>query len=179
MPEASQALDRFGIKTLERVDRAFTFFAAPDAERGSGPDQPRHLEGSRRCCYFTRPRGRSKTSGVAGVMIADLLEEAQPHSRSYAVAVDRDQGRLLVDSIVGFVESTEGLPGALRLDKWIVTGSRTVLRSRSSLPTRRRRGGSDPAGSSSTSTRAGSTTYEYRTFDCSALGTRQGSRLFG
>jgi hypothetical protein len=79
------------------------------------------LEGSRRRCYFTRPRGASKTSDAAGVMIADLIEDAPPQSRSYAVAVDRDQGRLLVDSIVEFVERTEGLAGALRLDKWTVT----------------------------------------------------------
>jgi hypothetical protein len=79
------------------------------------------VEGPRRRCYFTRPRGASKTSDAAGVMIADLIEDAPPHSRSYAVAIDRDQGRLIVDSIVGYVERTEGLSGALRLDKWVVT----------------------------------------------------------
>lgn len=85
------------------------------------------LEGPRRRCYFTRPRGASKTGDAAGVMIADLIEDAPPQSRSYAVAVDRDQGRLLVDSIVGFVERTEGLAGALRLDKWAVTSPKRCL----------------------------------------------------
>jgi phage terminase large subunit-like protein len=75
--------------------------------------------------FLTRPRGFSKTSDLAGVNVAVLLEQLPAGSRTYAVAADRDQGRLLVDSVAGFCERTPGLAGALTVDSYKVTANRT------------------------------------------------------
>lgn len=65
--------------------------------------------------FLTRPRGASKTSDLAGVSIA-LMLEAPPSSRSYAFAGDRDQASLLMDSITGFLGRTSEVRGALQTD---------------------------------------------------------------
>lgn len=83
------------------------------------------LSGGWRQAYLTRPRGASKTTDLAGIGIAALLEQLPPRSRSYAAAVDADQGRLLVDALDGFVARTPGLGGALAVDRWVVTNRRT------------------------------------------------------
>jgi len=66
--------------------------------------------------FLTRARGASKTTDLAGVGIAALVEQLPPASRSYAVAADADQGGLLVDAMRGFVARTPGLATALRID---------------------------------------------------------------
>src|SRR5438552_2882493 len=58
--------------------------------------------------YLTRPRGGSKTSDLAGMTIAVMLTQAPLGARLYALAADRDQGRLLIDSIHGFAQRTPG-----------------------------------------------------------------------
>jgi hypothetical protein len=75
--------------------------------------------------YLTRPRGGSKTTDLAGVAVAALLTQLPPGSRSYAVASDRDQGRLIVDSVQGFREQTPGLAGALSVDSFKVTSTKS------------------------------------------------------
>ncbi len=82
--------------------------------------------GQRRYHYLTRPRGASKTSDLAGIAVAALLEQLPRSSRSYGLAADRDQGALLVDSVAGFVDRTPGLPGALKVTSWQITASRRV-----------------------------------------------------
>jgi hypothetical protein len=72
---------------------------------------------------ITRPRGASKTTDLAGIGIATLLEQLPPASRSYAAAADRDQAALLVDAMAGFVSRTPGLP--LKVDAWKATATRT------------------------------------------------------
>lgn len=71
--------------------------------------------------YLTRPRGASKTSDLAAIAIAVLLEQLPAGSRSYAVAADADQARLLLDALAGFATRTAGLGGALRIDLRRVT----------------------------------------------------------
>ncbi len=61
---------------------------------GSGP----------RFGFYTRPRGGSKTSDLAGFVAAWLVAEARPGERAYAAAADRDQAALLVDAVRGFRE---------------------------------------------------------------------------
>jgi phage terminase large subunit-like protein len=68
-----------------------------------------------------RSRGYSKSTDAAGVGLAALLTQAPPMSRSYAVAADRDQGRLLLDCIQGFVARSPGLADLVRVDQWKVT----------------------------------------------------------
>lgn len=83
------------------------------------------LEGPRRLAYITRPRGASKTTDLAGVATAALVEQLPPASRSYAVAADRDQAALLVDAVAGFVTRTPGLRAVLKVDAWKVTNLRS------------------------------------------------------
>jgi hypothetical protein len=73
-----------------------------------------------RLAYLTRPRGAAKTSDGAAFAIAALIEQAPPASRSYAVAVDKDQSALLLDSVAGFAQRTPGLAGALEITSWRV-----------------------------------------------------------
>lgn len=73
--------------------------------------------------YLTRPRGASKTSDLAAICIAALLEQLPAGSRSYAVAADADQARLLLDALAGFVTRTAGLGGALKIEMRRVTAA--------------------------------------------------------
>lgn len=83
------------------------------------------LIGKRRRCYLTRPRGASKTTDVAAIHVADLLELAPDLSRSYALAADRDQGQLIFDSVEGFLQRSDELHRALKLDRWTLTNRTT------------------------------------------------------
>jgi phage terminase large subunit-like protein len=58
---------------------------------------------------------------LAAVAIVALLEQLPPASRSYAVAADKDQGRLLLDAIEGFAARTDELRGALQIDRWRIS----------------------------------------------------------
>lgn len=60
-------------------------------------------DGAPRLHFLTRPRGGSKTTDVAGMGIAALIEQAPPRARGYALAVDADQAGLLIDAAAGFV----------------------------------------------------------------------------
>ncbi len=75
--------------------------------------------------YITRPRGMSKTTDLGAVVIAMLLEQLSTADRGYGFAADRDQARILVDSIAGFVLRTPEIRGALRVDNFVVTNPRT------------------------------------------------------
>ncbi len=71
--------------------------------------------------FLTRPRGGSKTTDLAAVASALLVEELPPNSRAYALAADRDQARLLVDALGGLVARTPGLAGAIKVERWTAT----------------------------------------------------------
>ena len=75
--------------------------------------------------YLTRPRGASKTGDLGAVAIAILLDQAPRNSRSYGFAADRDQAGLLLDSIAGYLDRTSEIKGALRLETWKLTNTRT------------------------------------------------------
>jgi len=63
--------------------------------------------------FMTRPRGGSKTTDLGGIALTVLLTQAPPGSRCYALAADREQGRLLLDSIRGFATRTAYLQDQL------------------------------------------------------------------
>ena len=69
---------------------------------------------------ITRARGAAKTSDLAGMNLAVGLTQAPRGARLYAAAADRDQARLLVDSIVGYQARTDGLMGALDVSAYKV-----------------------------------------------------------
>ena len=71
--------------------------------------------------FVTRPRGGSKTTDLAGVALAALVDQVPPGGRVFIVATDRDQARLDVDAIDGFVRRTPGLSGAVVVDRYQVT----------------------------------------------------------
>lgn len=75
--------------------------------------------------YQTRPRGGSKTDDAAGDACAVLLTQAPAKSRSYMLAADKDQGRLLIDSVDGFVGRTPELAGAFEVNNFSVAATRS------------------------------------------------------
>lgn len=75
--------------------------------------------------WLGRPRGWSKTTDVAALSVAVLLEQLQPGAAGYAAAADKDQARLVVDAARGFVARTPELRGALQVDAYRVTGVRS------------------------------------------------------
>ena len=62
---------------------------------------------------LTRPRGGSKTTDVAAILIAVMLAQVRDGARLYTLAADRDQGRLILSAMRGFVVRTPILEGAL------------------------------------------------------------------
>jgi hypothetical protein len=68
-----------------------------------------------------RPRGGSKTTDVAGMLIVLLILVFAPGTRAYCFAVDRDQARLITDAIAGFVARTPALAGALTVNNFTIT----------------------------------------------------------
>lgn len=71
--------------------------------------------------FLTRPRGASKTTDLAGIAAALLVEEVPAGGRAYAVASDRDQARLVVDALAGLVARTPGLAAAVMVDRYTAT----------------------------------------------------------
>ena len=51
---------------------------------------------------FTRARGRSKTSDLAGMVLAVMLSQSVPGAKLYGIAADKDQARLLIDAARGY-----------------------------------------------------------------------------
>jgi phage terminase large subunit-like protein len=74
--------------------------------------------------FLTRARGGSKTSDLAGMAIVALLAQLPPGSRLYALAADRDQGRLLIDSVAGLATRTPELRGLLDVQAYRVAAVR-------------------------------------------------------
>ena len=63
--------------------------------------------------WESRPRGGSKSSDVAGLLLVAILTTLPAGSRSYVVAADRDQAALVVDAAAGFIARTPALSSAL------------------------------------------------------------------
>jgi phage terminase large subunit-like protein len=77
--------------------------------------------------FLTRARGAAKTSDLAGIAVAAMLTQAPAGSRLYGLAADKDQARLLVDSVRGYVERTPELRGRLVLDVFKARTDRGVV----------------------------------------------------
>jgi phage terminase large subunit-like protein len=61
--------------------------------------------------WIGRARGYSKTEDLAALTVVAMLLLLKPGSEAYAVARDRDQARILVDRVKGFIRRSE-LEGA-------------------------------------------------------------------
>ena len=66
--------------------------------------------------FLTRPRGGSKTSDIAALTIAWLVEEARPFDRGYVIASNSQQAGLLVDAAAGFVARTPELSESVTVE---------------------------------------------------------------
>ena len=73
--------------------------------------------------WESRPRGGSKSTDIAAISMVAMLTTDPAGSRSYAVAVDRDQGRLIAEAAAGFVVRTPALASALTVDSYKVTAN--------------------------------------------------------
>src|SRR5579871_756928 len=88
------------------------------------------LDGATPYHFLTRPRGASKTTDLAGVALA-LLLDVQQRDRLYWLAADREQGQLAIDAISGFQDRTPALTNALTITantvEAIATGARLAV----------------------------------------------------
>lgn len=66
--------------------------------------------------YLTRPRGGSKTSDIAGLVLSWLVTEAPLGARGFVVASSSDQASILVDAAAGFVARTPELHGLVTVE---------------------------------------------------------------
>jgi len=73
--------------------------------------------------WESRPRGGSKSTDIAGISMVAMLTTDPAGSRSYAIAVDKDQGRLIAEAAAGFVARTPALASALTVDSYKVTAN--------------------------------------------------------
>jgi phage terminase large subunit-like protein len=78
--------------------------------------------------WESRPRGGSKSTDAGAIAMVAMLTTLPAGSRAYAIAVDRDQGRLIVDACAGFVARTPALASAITVHNFTITArSGTVL----------------------------------------------------
>jgi hypothetical protein len=110
-------------------------FQRADAEANLDPASPTPYS------FQTRSRGGSKTDDLGGVSIAVMLAQGPPGARLYGVAADRDQARLLLDSISGFHHRTPELRGALEVGAYRVAAPRRDVVLEILAPTPRSRSG--------------------------------------
>ncbi len=77
-----------------------------------GSNQPYHM--------LTRARGNSKTSDIGAMALAVMLTQAPAGSKLYGMAADKDQARLLVDVISGYVtrDTTLGLRDLVKVSAY-------------------------------------------------------------
>jgi phage terminase large subunit-like protein len=118
MPDALDVLAALVLEDGRRWGEAAVDFQWTDARAILDPDS------STPYSFLTRSRGASKTADLAGVAIAAMLAQLPAASRLYGLAADRDQGRLLIESIEGYLARTPELRGALEIGAFKVTATR-------------------------------------------------------
>lgn len=78
------------------------------------------LEGDAPYRYSTRGRGGSKTTDCGAASLAWMLS-ARDGARGYLAASDRDQARLALDSLRGFLDRSPALRERVGVDAWRVS----------------------------------------------------------
>lgn len=102
--EPNPALDAMAMLVLEDGQR-WGEVAEPWQWRGA----ERMLNpGGKSYNWFGRPRGASKTSDNAGIVLSWMAALASPDGRAYCCAVDRSQAGLLLSAAQGFIRRTPG-----------------------------------------------------------------------
>lgn len=77
-------------------------------------------EGPRRH-WISRARGYSKTEDAGAMSLAVLLCDLTAGDDALAFARDKDQARILVDRMAGFVRRTPGLASVFKVDQYVIT----------------------------------------------------------
>jgi hypothetical protein len=77
--------------------------------------------------WIGRARGYSKTEDAAALMLVAMLVLLRPGAEAYCVARDRDQARILVDRLRGFIRRS-GLEGAFETIGTYVITTKTGVR---------------------------------------------------
>jgi phage terminase large subunit-like protein len=72
--------------------------------------------------WFSRPKGASKSTDLAGFSIAWLVTEAPALSEGFAVAADEEQANRLLDKARGFVARTPELQGRVKVEARRIVG---------------------------------------------------------
>ena len=105
--DSRRALDILGLMRLEDGSRwaetAADFQKANAAAilDTTGPQQH----------WIELPRGGRKTTDIAGLMLAILLEQAPPMARLYVGASDQEQAQELIDAARGLAAPMTGVRG--------------------------------------------------------------------
>ena len=73
--------------------------------------------------YLTRSRGSSKTSDLAAFVVVLLLTQLGPGDRTYGMATDHAQARILLDAALGFIRRTPVLS-----DRFVIGQSRITAK---------------------------------------------------
>lgn len=107
MPDPFGVLPELRVESGERWVDIAADFQLEDAGAVLGDARPYH--------WLGRPRGGSKTTDAGAIALGWLLT-GPPGARYYAGAGDRDQARLLLDAVGGFVRRTPGLADRVRVD---------------------------------------------------------------
>ena len=89
-------------------------FQIEDAEAILSGDGPRFH-------FLTRGRGMSKTTDLAGIALVWVATMAEPGSRGYVIASDKDQAALLTDAAAGLVARTPELRGSVEVASYKIT----------------------------------------------------------
>lgn len=66
--------------------------------------------------WLGRPKGGSKSTDLAGMALAWLVEQAPPLAEGFAVAADEEQSNRLLDKARGFVARTPALRDVVRVE---------------------------------------------------------------
>ncbi len=66
--------------------------------------------------FITRPRGGSKTTDIAGIMLSWLTMDARPLSNGHIVAANADQAAILLDAASAFITNTPFLDRNLHVE---------------------------------------------------------------
>jgi hypothetical protein len=122
--DAAALVASLRLESGERWGEIAKDFQLQDARRILDPHSPTPYH------FLTRGRGGSKTSDLAACAIAVMLVQADPYAQLFAVAADKDQAALLIDSIRGFADRNPAVGDAIEVLSFEVRVRGTGIRLR-------------------------------------------------
>lgn len=82
--------------------------------------------GAPRLHWLSRPKGSSKTTDTACMLLAWLIAQAQPHQTAYVFSSDLDQSNRLLARAKAIIARTPGLPAMVKVTGRAITHVRTM-----------------------------------------------------